>query len=92
VVSSLFILERFQWFVIPGEIIEGTVRPGMTAQLFSGSAPVFAERIHGVEFVDHIAERTARVALTFRYASAEQRAKWQNVGISGQVLTISDTA
>lgn len=76
-------LEARALFVLPGEVVGGTVQTGMVARLIDGAEIVFEEPVHGVEFVD------GRPALTFSYSRDEKLRRWQGIDWEGRTIELS---
>jgi hypothetical protein len=76
-------------FVVHGEILEGTVEPGMVATFQSDGFSRWALDIQGVEFMDWPTARRSEVALTFHYISQEELALLQRQPFAGQEVIIS---
>lgn len=76
-------------FVIHGEVLEGSVVPGMQAALPSGNADPLVVDVDGVEHVGHGRERPFEVALTFRYLAEERLPLFQRLARKGAILTLT---
>ncbi|MEA2761524.1 MAG: hypothetical protein QOD47_808 [Gemmatimonadaceae bacterium] len=86
-VEDTFRLASREIFVVHGRIVDGAVQRGQHVRVPSGlDAPVEA-----IEFVLLSAsEGRENPALVFRYRDMDQLARWQALGLAGQMLELQD--
>jgi hypothetical protein len=83
-VTDTFNLGIGSYFVIVGEVLEGTVRPGQMVRTPAGlDAPV-----HGVEIIS--GQGRAKPALTFRYRDVAELAAWEALKLPGHTIELDD--
>jgi hypothetical protein len=87
-VEQSFPLRSRQLFVVHGQILDGVLRIGQSVRAPQGiDAPVA-----GVEFALLSAtEGRENPALTFRYGSDAQLARWQALALGGATLELEDS-
>lgn len=89
-VVQSFPLASMQWFVLAGEVTEGTVRPGMRVHIPFNDAVAMWAPIRGVEDI-RSSDPGARVALTIEYEDDLDLAMWQGLNIGGgEVLEVTE--
>ncbi len=78
--------------VIYGDVVEGTIREGMSVQIpFNGSLSM-AARIEAIEFLDNVSERISHVGLVLdvEELAQEEVELIQSLNIGGETLEITD--
>ncbi len=75
--------------VIYGDIVEGTVKQDNFISFDNGQQKMKL-KIKGVDFVDNIKERTAKIGLTFYWDSKQAMELTQTIQLPKQTATITE--
>ena len=82
-----YVLESRNWYVLPGEIVEGNVAVGMYVNIPIDSSQELAAQVDAVEFMRH--EDSENVALCFKYAHEADLAIWQSLELADEDLIVT---
>jgi hypothetical protein len=74
-------------FVLAGEILEGTVRPGMVLQVPLNDMAAITAPVHGVEAVDALGQRS-RTGLTLKCEDEIDLSLWRGLNLDGHVFAV----
>ncbi len=89
-VRRVFSIPARRYFVLAGEILEGTLIAGAVASV-QGDEGVFAERVESVESLTvHASAGDSQIALTFRYSNEDELARWQGSVAEGSIVAVAD--
>ena len=89
-VHKTFQLPSLSFFVFAGEIIQGTVEPGMKIQIvFNGSTGITVP-VDRIEFVR--TDGRELVALTTTVADPQEAEMYEQLNVVGECLAVSDGA
>jgi hypothetical protein len=87
-VNGTFVLPSRKLFVVHGEVLDGSVEPGMVATFPCGGFHPWRLEIDGVEVADWVRERHSEFALTFR-TYEERLALLREAPVVGEVLILT---
>ncbi len=84
-----FLVRSRRLFVIVGDVVEGTVVPGMTVRLPLNPSLTVAASVKAVEYVDILHEGKSYMGLALEYEHPEELEFWMAMRISGEVLELN---
>ena len=86
-VATPYALKQRNLFVLPGEVIEGDLRPGMYLSVPFNSSVELIAPVHAVEYTDESPGQT--VAIFVKCDSADDLDLWQSIGLENEDLVIT---
>jgi hypothetical protein len=86
-VEYTFIIAERRLFVLAGEIVEGSVRPGMVLQVPLNDMVTITAPVHGVEAVDRPGQRS-RTGLTLQCEDDIDLSLWRGLNLEGDVFAV----
>ncbi|HEX8319445.1 hypothetical protein [Longimicrobium sp.] len=88
-VEYTFVIAERGLFVLAGEIVEGSVRPGMVLQVPLNDMVTITAPVHGVEAVDASGQRS-RTGLTLKCEDDIDLSLWRGLNLDGHVFTVDE--
>jgi hypothetical protein len=88
--ADTFVIHSRRYFVIAGEIVEGTVRAGMLLSVPLNGSVAMTTPVHAVEFVDDPG-RKSQVGLVIACEDDFEVELWQALGIGGEILDLHES-
>lgn len=86
-VEYTFVIAERSLFVLAGEIMEGSVRPGMVLQVPLNDMVIMTAPVHGVEAVDAVGQRS-RTGLTLKCEDDIDLSLWRGLNLDGDVFAV----
>jgi len=77
-----------QYFVIFGDILDGTIKPGMSAGIAFNSSIRFTAPVYSVEMVD--GANGSHIALVFTASDDNELELWKALNIGDEIVEITE--
>ncbi len=87
-VATPYVVKGSNLFVLPGEVVEGDVRPGMFLSVPFNSSLELTAPVHAIEYASSSADRS--LSLVVKCEREEDLELWASIGLQDEDLIITE--